>query len=439
MVELRASIPPHFSPEALALTGQMHGAVLVQADGRPVRPAILWADRRAAAETGQLIARWGPQVVAARTGLPPHPNYVFPKLLWLARHEPAALARAERVLLPKDWLRLQLAGGALTEPTDASGTGLWDGATGRWAADWLAPWGISAGLLPEVVPSAAVVGGLRPGWAQRLGLPAGLPVVAGAGDLPAAVLASGVQVPGLPICNVGSAAQVAQLLPARSPLNPGVLRFLHPDPRWQIDLVALLAAGTALAWARQRLAGAGLPPAAQVPRVLFLPQLAGERSLEGAWDGSAEAYGGGAWLGLSLETSPEEMVSAAAYGVAMAIREALERLAARAPHAWASARTAPVVLAESMSAADWAARLANVLGQTVQLISGSPSALGAALLAGVGVGALDWDGCVPPSGTTCPVPCLPEAASRLQGLYAAYRRLRQALGEVLGFPLHPAP
>lgn len=387
--------------DAVAFTGQMHGAVLSAADGRPVRPAMLWPDRRAEAEAAEIARDYGADRVYRLTGSPSTANYVLPKLLWLARHEPGALAAAERMLLPKDWVRMQLGGAPVTEPTDASGTGILDIHTLAWEPGLLGA--VPRRLLPEIVPSASVAGRLNRGWAGMLGLREGTPLVAGAGDLPAAILTS--TAGDRPVLNVGSAGQVAMTISVAAPWAEGVQVFCHPDAGQRIAVGALLAAGLAVAWARDLLAGARPWPPEVVPSAIFIPHLAGERLP------SYDLRPRGAWLGLSLETSAEEMVSAALYGVAMAYREVLEhmgggRLDAR-----------PLVLAEGAYAADWARRLAHTLGQDVDLLDeASPSALGACML-----GAPE----ALSRARTVHVRHRPDAALRLEGLYRAFREFRR--------------
>ena len=399
--------------DAISFTGQMHGAVLTAGDGSAVRPAMLWLDRRAEAEAGEITEAFGGERVHRLTGSPVTANYVLPKLHWLRRHEPGALAAADKVLLPKDWVRVQLGGAAVTEPTDASGTGAMNIHTLAWEPDLLGD--VPRGLLPEIVPSIAVAGRLNGTWARALGLTEGTPLVAGAGDLPAAILASGAG--DRPVLNVGSAGQVAVAVEAGAPWPAGVQVFCHPDPRRRIVLGALLAVGLAVAWARDRLGGAVALPPERIPSVVFVPHLAGERIP------SYDLRPRGAWFGLSLETSAEEMVAAALYGVAMAYREVLEHMTA------GGEQSKPLVLAEREDggkpeggvsrATDWARRLANTLGRDVDLLDEpSPSALGACLLAAP-------DGVWAPR--TVAVAHDPNAARRLAGLYRAFRSVPRSM------------
>lgn len=407
---LRGALPAPLGVDALALSGQMHGLVAAAADGRPLRPAMLWPDQRATAEARELEAEVGREPLAALTGSPASANYVLPKLLWLRRHEPATLDRAGHILAPKDWVRLALGAEPLTDPTDGSGTGLMRLDRLAWAEELLL--GLPRRLLPPLVPSASVTGRLSAAWAGRLGLREGTPLITGAGDLPAAVLAAGARDAGRPVLNLGSAGQVALVRPSGAALAPGAQLFCHPNPALRIELGALLAAGLAVAWARERLGGAAPAPPAEVPDLLFIPHLAGERMP------SFDLRLRGAWVGLGLDTDAPAMAGAAAYGVAMAYRELLEGFGVQGRR--------PVVLVEGAFAADWAQRLANTLGRDLDLCTEpSPSALGACRLAAVALGERRWNTLEAP--VSRPVAHDPRAAARLETLYAAYRTLRPHL------------
>ncbi len=412
MEALRAQVGmPLSDVEAMGFAGQMHGVVLTDGVGSPLRPALLWADARATEEAAALAEACGAAHLAAATGSVPTANYVLPKLLWLSRHEPQVVSRARYVLQPKDWVRTVLGAPPLSEPTDGSGTGWMDVGRRAWHPDLC--FGLPPRIRPPLVDSSAVVGHLGARFAQRLGLPAGLPLVAGAGDLPAAVLAAGSCDATRPLLNVGSAGQVAVVGSAGDPGPEGAQRFCHPLSGLGISVGALLAAGLAVAWARERLGGVALPPADEVADLVFVPHLAGERLP------SFDLGVRGAWVGLGLRTDAAAMAGAAAYGVAFAYRELLERMLPER-----SGR--PLVLAEGRHADDWARRLANSFGEAVDLCGlVSPSAMGACQLAAVGVGLRDWGGFPPPPARTVPFSSV--ASGRLGRLYGVYRTLRPAL------------
>ena len=157
---LRRAEPKGFAAiQAIGLSGQMHGAVVLGADDRPLRPAILWNDGRAQAEC-RLLAERVPEI-GRIAGVPPTPGYTAPKLLWLAAHEPALFARVAKVLLPKDYVRLRLTGEHATDPVDAAGT-LWlDEARRAWSPEILAATGLSEAQLPRVVEGSEPAGAVR--------------------------------------------------------------------------------------------------------------------------------------------------------------------------------------------------------------------------------------------------------------------------------------
>ena len=178
----------------IGLSGQMLGPVLVDRDDRPVRHVLLWNDCRSVRECDELLA--SVPDIGRRANATPDPGVGAPKLLWLARHEPHVFARADCLLLPKDYLRLKLTGERSTEPSDAGGTMLMDVATSRWSEELCAAAGWDTSRLPRVRASWEAAGELLPALAARFGLPAGVPVAAGAGDNMACSLGVGVARPG---------------------------------------------------------------------------------------------------------------------------------------------------------------------------------------------------------------------------------------------------
>ncbi|MEY2655146.1 MAG: hypothetical protein RLZZ524_2174, partial [Pseudomonadota bacterium] len=179
---------------AIGLSGQMHGAVLLDAHDAVLRPAILWNDGRSAAECVALEAAC-PDLHAI-TGNLAMPGFTAPKLLWLRAHEPALFERTRRVLLPKDWLRLQLTGEAVSDMSDAAGT-LWlDVGRRDWSDSVLAACGLDRSHMPRLVEGSAVSGRLRPDLAARWGLAADIPVAGGGGDNAASAVGIGAVRPG---------------------------------------------------------------------------------------------------------------------------------------------------------------------------------------------------------------------------------------------------
>ena len=234
--------------EAIGLSGQMLACLPLDADLRPLRPAMLWNDQRALAECAELAARV-PDIGMRANGAP-DPGITAPKLMWLARHEPGVMAAARMLLLPKDYLRLALTGEVASEPTDAGGTGLFDCGRGAWADDLCAAAGWDPAHLPPVVASWAPAGGLRGTLARRWGMRPGLPVAAGAGDNMASTLGVGAALPGDAVLTVGTSG-VACIVDAAFHPGPGraILTSAHAAPDTFLSMGVVMSATAALDWA----------------------------------------------------------------------------------------------------------------------------------------------------------------------------------------------
>ncbi|MGY2077677.1 MULTISPECIES: FGGY family carbohydrate kinase [unclassified Blastococcus] len=357
---------------ALGLSGQMHGTVLVDDAGAPLRPAVLWPDTRAVDE----LAGWRQLATADRAALanPLVPGMTGPVLAWLARHEREVLGRAAAVLLPKDALRAALVpgGSPVTDRSDASGTLLWDVPADGWSSAATAAAGVPARLLPTVRPGTELVGAAA--------LPVGeVPVVVGAADTPLALLAAGTDT-GLQV-NLGTGAQV--LRPGWSPrpvVDPLVHGYADAQGGWYA-MAALQNGGSAwawvcgvlgLSWAELFAAAASVPDAGGA---VFRPFLTGER---GGVAGPEDRAG---WDGLHPGTSRAHLARAAVEGVVGAVAAATGLL--EPPD-----DDVPVVLTGGgVRSAPVPQLLADALRRPVQVVHlRSASAVGAALLAARGVG-----------------------------------------------------
>jgi xylulokinase len=311
----------------VAVGGQMHGLVLVDDRGRSVRPAMSWADTRAADQLEAWTAL--PQAGRARLANPITPGMLGPQLAWVADHEPGLFDGAAHAFLPKDWLRQQLTGLAGTDPSDASATLLWDLPADTWANDLMPLLGLPEALLPPVRESAELAGVLLAEIAAELGLPPGIPVATGAGDTAAGLLASGLRV-GQTQLTVGSGAQLVRLREHPQPVaDPVTHLYRAAEPGRCYTMAAVQNAGLALDWARAMLGAdwaqlyATLDDDHHGP--VFVPYLTGERTP--VLDDRVRAV----WAGLDLGHSRADLLRAAPIGVACAIRHALDALPGPAP------------------------------------------------------------------------------------------------------------
>ncbi len=324
---LRAEAPGALAAtRAVGLSGQMHGATLLGADERPMRPAILWNDGRSAAQCRELERR----VPDSRriTGNLAMPGFTAPKLLWVRGHEPDLFARVRRVLLPKDALRLRLTGDVASDLSDSSGT-LWlDVARRDWSDAMLAACELDRAAMPRLCEGTEPTGRLRAAVAEAWGI-GRVPVAAGAGDQAAGAVGAGVVRPGEASLALGTSG-VLFVASDRFRPNPAraVHAFCHCLPgRWH-QMSVLLSAASCLAWV---CALTGAPSeeallaeveAADRPgdRLLFLPYLSGERTPHNDPDAT------GVFVGLTHETGRAALARAVLEGVAFAFADAQQVL-----------------------------------------------------------------------------------------------------------------
>ncbi|HBG99312.1 MAG: xylulokinase [Rhodobacteraceae bacterium] len=304
---------------SVGLSGQMHGAVLLDADRQPIRPAILWNDSRAAAEAAEmLVAEPDAGMIA---GVLPMPGFTAPKLLWLARHEPQNHARIAHILLPKDYLGLRLHGRLVTDPSDAAGTSWFDERTRRWSGRLCRISATDIAWLPEVCHGTDIAGPLLPDAAAALGLPAGVPVAVGAGDVAAGAVGIGAVVAGDAFISLGTSGQLFVTTAAYRP-NPQsrIHAYAHTVPDRWFQMAAMLNGARPIAW----LAGLlGQPIAALLaeaeaapPGPLFLPYLTGERTPHG--DSAIRA----GFCGLGEATTPGSLMRAVVEAIAFSFADA---------------------------------------------------------------------------------------------------------------------
>ena len=324
---------------AIGLSGQMHGSVFLDAEGKIVRPALLWNDQRTGAEAAEIEARAGGReglvrLVANRalTG------FTAPKLLWLRNHEPANWDRVRQVLLPKDYIRYKLSGTYATEVSDAAGTLLLDVANRRWSRELLGLLELDPALLPECFESFEVSSVVSAAGAEATGLKAGTKIVGGGGDQPAGAVGNGIVRAGVVSATMGTSGVVFAHAPEPGfdPLGR-LQRGCHAVPGAWCVMGVVLAAGGSFQWYRNQLGqvevdaakARGLDPyfllndeAAMAgpgaEGLFFLPYLTGERAPY--YDSDAK----GAWIGLTVRHSRPHLIRSILEGASYAMRDSLE-------------------------------------------------------------------------------------------------------------------
>lgn len=414
---------------AVGISGQMHSSVFLDASGAVIRPALLWCDGRTTAECREITERAGGEArLRDLVGNPALEGFTLPKVLWLRNHEPAAFERLARVLLAKDYVRFRLTGAVATEPSDASGTLMYDVARRRWSTELMEAVGLPLSLLPEVGGSAEPLGRVSAEAAALTGLAAGTPVVGGGADNACGAAGVGVVEPGEAVASWGTSGTV--LAPMAEPrIDPGLRAhtFCHVVPDVWYLMGVILSAGGAFAWYREQLAreladsarAAALlnEEAERIPRgadgVTFLPYLQGERTPH------RDASIRGAFLGLSLAHSRAHMTRAVLEGVCFAMRDSLEilRELGLSPDR--------LLLTGGGARSPFVRRLqAEVYGLPVSTVDREEGpAYGAALLAAVGAGAFS-DVAAAARATlvrAAPEPPDPGARSEYDTLYLRFR------------------
>jgi xylulokinase len=372
---------------AIGLTGQMHGAVLLDATDAVLRPAILWNDQRTAAECDAIRAAVGRERLIAITGNDALTGFTAPKLVWVRDHEPDIWQRVAHVLLPKDFVRLRLSGEHALDKADGAGTILFDLAARDWSPVILDALGIDPAWMPPTFEGPAVTGTVTADAAAATGLRSGTPIVAGGGDQAANAVGTGVVSPGTVALSLGTSGVIfaATDRPIFEP-DGRVHAFCHAIPdRWHLMSVMLSAAGS-LRWFRETLAPdvpfADLVAAAgEVPAgsdgLLFLPYLTGERSPH------PDPLARGAFVGLTVRHDRRHLNRAVLEGVAFGLRDGLDLMTAAGMPAPSEIRVSGGGTASLL----WRQILADVLGAEIATVNTTEgAAFGAALLAAVGAG-----------------------------------------------------
>lgn len=367
--------------QGIGLSGQMHGAVLLDDAGQVLRPAILWNDVRAVAECAALEQAL-PDLHAV-TGNLAMPGFTAPKLLWVRTHEPAIFAATRVVLLPKAWIRYQLTGELIEEMSDASGT-LWlDVGRRDWSDAVLAATGLSRGAMPRLVEGSAPAGRLKPELAARWGMTSPPLLAGGAGDNAAGAVGLSAIRPGDAFVSLGTSGVLFATTDSFRPSpQSAVHAFCHALPKTWHQMGVTLSAAASLAWwsgvtgLKEAALLAELPSAIRPGGALFLPYLSGERTPHN--DGAVR----GAFAGLDQTSDRAAMTQAVLEGVAFSLRDCKDALAASGTQIL----EADVIGGGSRSLA-WIGVIAAVLGITLHTLAEGEhgGAFGAARLARLAV------------------------------------------------------
>ena len=424
-----------FAPgiDAIGLSGQMHGAVLLDDGGRVLRNAILWNDGRSQTECEELEAAVD---VPALTGNRAMPGFTAPKLLWVRRHEPRTFERTHTVLLPKDYLRYRMTGEFASDMSDASGTLMLDVGGRGYSDRMLAATGLSRSQMPRLVEGSEVAGELRADVAREWGMKT-VPVVGGAGDQAAGAVGAGAVVGGVSFLSLGTSGVYFVPDSAYRP-NPqgGVHAFCHALPGMWHQMSVILSAASALTWVT-RLTGAESEAAlvdevessgAGPGSVYFLPYLSGERTPHN------DANALGAFVGLDHDIDRAQLAYAVLEGVAFALADGQRVLQE------AGANIGEVsVIGGGARSVYWGRILSAALGRTLtyRREAAVGPALGAARLADLGHRGGDPVAVCPQAPVVETVQASSEETERSQARFPTYRALYDDLKD--RFPsLHDA-
>jgi xylulokinase len=369
---------------AIGVTAHMHALACVDANLRAIGPALVLGDRRAAREADEITAEVGAANVYATTGTAMDASMPAAKVRWVAAHEPETLPATAWLLGCKDYLRARLTGEVATEPVDACATSIYDIRTGEWSAPMAAAARAPLRALPPVRAPESIAGTLHPGPAAELGLPAGTPVIIGAGD-DVEVVGNGLLSGGACLEHLGTTGSILAVASTATP-DPAMILELYPNTLAGLWVVggSMTTAGAALDWAARNLGFASMseasacldawPVAPDAP--VFLPDLEGSRSPV------REPRALGAWLGLRPATARTDLMLAAFEGVAMGLQSILARTEALV------GRSGPLAVSNGDSADPrWLQVRADIYARPLAVLETTePTALGLLTLAAAALG-----------------------------------------------------
>lgn len=370
----------------ISFGGQMHGLVILDENDEVIRPAILWNDGRTTKETAYLNEVIGKDKLSEYTANIAFAGFTAPKILWVKENEPENFKRIKKIMLPKDYLAYKLSGTHCSDMSDASGMLLMDVKNRCWSKEMLDICGITEEQMPKLFESYETVGTLKPELAEELGIPATCKIVAGAGDNAAAAVGTGTVGDGM--CNISLGTSGTIFISSKEfgvdPHN-ALHAFAHADGNYHL-MGCMLSAASCNKWWMDEILKTKDYPAEQAGitrlgenHVFYLPYLMGERSPHN--DPSARA----AFIGMSMDSTREDMTQAVLEGVAFGLRDSLE-----------VARSIGVnpertkICGGGAKSPLWRKIIANVMNMKVDLIESEEGpGYGAAILAAVGCGVFD--------------------------------------------------
>ena len=391
-------IQARLAPSRIAgvgMTGQMHGSVFLNRQGKVLMPSLLWCDQRTSRECDEITALVGGAKSLLRLTMNPAlTGFTAPKVLWVRRHVPEVFRNSAKLLLPKDFVRYCLTGGYAADVSDASGTLLFDVAHRRWSRPVLKALRIPQEWLPDALESSEIAGKVSRAGALATGLLEGTPVIAGAGDQAAGAIGCGVIAPGIVSCTLGTSGVVfaACNLPNTAPDGSLHLFCSAVKGGWHM-MGVMLSAGGSFRWLRDEMNSLGIKSsrgrdpndsmtqaAGKIPAgsggLVFLPYLSGERTPH------ADPSARGVFYGLSLAHGSAHLVRSVLEGVSYGMRDSLEIMRGlglqpqRIRLSGGGARS-PL----------WCQIQASIYGvPSFTLVREEGPAMGAAMLAGIGVG-----------------------------------------------------
>lgn len=384
--------------QAIGLSGQMHGLVLLDKSLNPLRPAILWNDQRSAPQCGEVYAKVGGEnKLLEYTNNPMLPGYTGGKLMWVRENEPRIYEKAERFCLPKDYIRYRLTSEFATDVSDASGTGLFDIRSKAWSKELLTILELESSWFPHAYESSDFVGQISANVAAETGLKIGTPVTAGGGDAVMQTVGSGSINSGVVLLVIGTGGNVTVSLPQPiENLGARLQVFCHVLPKQWVGMGVTLSAGSSLKWFRDRLGGLETSLASDMKTnaytliseqarfspygsngLLFLPYLQGERAPH------ADPNARGAFIGLNSAHCKADLIRSVMEGVAFSLLDVLQLILTAGIH------PSRVNISGGGSASPlWRQIIADVFDREVTTLdfSEDAGAIGAAIIAGVKTG-----------------------------------------------------